>query len=756
MDRAAELQRLQEQRSRAQGKTERKRRQEGHDQASGHRSPLATPMRSITTIAKELAERPIDPVLLAEFQSARAARLLLTSRKEGESDKEPHMRRDSSPSRDRESSREESRSRQKKRKKKKKKHRKHKSSPSSNSDSNASSPDSPSSPRAKKRRRNKGERTDFKALIREVLEERKVDQPPPPPPQPRELPPPRQQAPQAPSAEGIVAQLVAALKIACAPPPVPLEKETNPSGLQPPAGFAEPEAAVVIPPEKAQILQFLRQQGIAVPENKRPSLEQRGLRSTQSLNADLTKDEQRRRVKSTEQRAQDILAFMCASDRGQARWPSPPPPVLPHRGASDEPPVEEEEQEVEPTGLPAIDVHRQRMAVIAYAPPGRCHPRHSGYATAVRLQRADYNDLGRWETDVTENEARNLGARGGDGVTARIRSIASSKVVDNTDAWQTANAAITTPRNTLKCSLALGAATEAASLATTEALELVNRLLKQAEATPVEEPAHKPLQRIAQKLATVRRRLQVAQTAHNYVQDASVAITDMSTRGLRAQVDSCRQHAISALFDANGTMSAEQKAAISRDVAECPFLPSSLFGGRLTENLSSVASQQEGVQHMQDVVQKLGGSLALVDTPLLPQASRPGRGAYRGGRGGSRGSQRGGPRRDSSFRSPVPAGRGANPETRGGMGGSRPGNAASNTQYASTTPAVASNSRRRDSRKRSQKKKHKRNKRRPGKPNAGEASKGGQKRSWDGGDGGAGGQKGNSSTSNPQNKRGRR
>ena len=414
---------------------------------------------------------------------------------------------------------------------------------------------------------------------------------------------------------------------------------------------------------------------------------------------------------------------------------------------------------MEPTGLPATDLHRQRMAVIAYAPPGRCHPRHSGYATAVRLQRPDYDGLARWETDVTEQEARAMGARGGDGVTARIRSIASNKAVDNTDAWQTANAAITTPRNTLKCSLALGAATEAASLATTEALEMVNQLLKQVAATPSEDPAHKPLLRTAQKLGSVRRRLQVAQQAHAYTQDAAVAITDMSTRGLRAQVDNCRQHAIKALFDAHGTMSAEQRAAVTRDVAECPFLPSSLFGGRLTQSLSSVASQQEGVQKMQDVVQRLGGSLAEVDIPLLPRASRPGRGAHRGGRGGSWGPSRGGPNKDSSFRSPAPAGRGANPETRGGRGGSRPGNAAStNTNSAanSSAPHTGGNRSWSKSKNKKRKRKNPKPKWKP-KPDAGAASKGGHKRPWDGfGDGGAGGQKGSSSTSNPQNKRGRR
>ena len=127
----------------------------------------------------------------------------------------------------------------------------------------------------------------MRSLIREIIEEQRVFQPPPL--QPRDLPPPVQQAPQVPATDTIVAQLVAQLQLACTPPPVPESgPDTTPSRLQPPTGFAEPEAAVVVPPEQAQLIQFLRRNGMAIPDNRKPSLAQSGLRSTRCNAASTT------------------------------------------------------------------------------------------------------------------------------------------------------------------------------------------------------------------------------------------------------------------------------------------------------------------------------------------------------------------------------------------------------------------------------------------------------------------------------------
>ena len=90
--------------------------------------------------------------------------------------------------------------------------------------------------------------------------------------------------------------------------------------------------------------------------------------------------------------------------------------------------------------------------------------------------------------------------------------------------------------------------------------------------------------RLQGEIAGAQRQARVAYDAAAYVLGAALANTDASARGLRTGLERCRTHCARAMFWLRNRVGKKGGSlAIEQAMLSLPFLPGSLFGGRLPQ-----------------------------------------------------------------------------------------------------------------------------------------------------------------------------
>ena len=269
-----------------------------------------------------------------------------------------------------------------------------------------------------------------------------------------------------------------------------------------------------------------------------------------------------------------------------------------------------------PVGLPLPATHRVQLQNLAYADTFKPN---SALASSVRVEASAYHTL-RFNTDVTDEEKKVLGdvsKKGKD----RVRQIVE-KNTHHKEPWGMAIESCVAPRASLKVGAAIGSANAAVRQASLEARDectVARRMLFETIEGLVEDGVLSKtgryksdladLRKVLQSFSKLDRRLEVADRGTAYVQEAALVNTDVAMRGLRTGLLQCRSHFTRAVFelDRGGKRSDQSKVWEDACLAQ-PFVPTSLFGGRLPHALREMQHRQKAYDELTSLVHGLGGA----------------------------------------------------------------------------------------------------------------------------------------------------
>ena len=347
-----------------------------------------------------------------------------------------------------------------------------------------------------------------------------------------------------------------------------------------------------------------------------------------------------------EDRAIEIRNFMCDLRRPTTdRWSIPETTDSSEYLALPKGPLPSVQEDAKPVGLPILPTHLEHLRRTAYAKDLK---QVSTLASTVHIQAEDFKCI-RFSTGVTEVEAKSLGAITGKGPERILNFCTKSK--DHKDPWGAAVASCIAPRTTLKTSMAIGSANAAITSARSEAsseceraselvADLIAGLVKDGILNAGDSDVQ-DMRTIIQSFSMIERRLNLIDQASEYIQEASLASTDASIRGLRTGLQQCRTHCTRAVFDLDsGQKQTDQAKVMEQTCLAQPYVPTSLFGGRLPHALHELRLRHHEFKQMNETVKDLGGG----HMPKLDLVIRQGQ-PFRGGRGG--GGRGGGQTRNS-------------------------------------------------------------------------------------------------------------
>ena len=362
-----------------------------------------------------------------------------------------------------------------------------------------------------------------------------------------------------------------------------------------------------------------------------------------------------------EDHAIEIREYMCDLRRPTAiRWPvahqsaepadylALPQGSLPHL-----------QEDAKPIGLPIPEAHRNHLRRLAYATSVK---QTSSLSATVMINSTDYKCI-KFSTAVTESEAKCLGAITGKGPDRILGMCTQSK--DHKEPWGAAVASCIAPRSTLKTGMAIGSANEAVTSAGQEAKEesvkarrllaTVSTNLLRAFPDDLDQNSTviQSLRNIRESMSKIERRMETVSHASKYITEAAMTVTDVSVRGLRTGLQQCRSNCTRAVFslDSGQKRSEKQAKAMELTCLEQPYVPTSLFGGRLPHALHELRHRQKDFAEMNQTVRELGGGhmpkfdlVAKQDQPFRRAPRYPKKKAWSNKRKGfqDRGRQQGG------------------------------------------------------------------------------------------------------------------
>ena len=270
------------------------------------------------------------------------------------------------------------------------------------------------------------------------------------------------------------------------------------------------------------------------------------------------------------------------------------------------------QEEVKPLGMPMLHAHREHLRALAYATA--CKPK-SLVAGTIMLEKPDFDCI-RFNTELTETESRALGAVAGKGP-ERVKALLT-KSRDHKDPWSAAIDSCHAPRATLRTGMAMGSANAAIATAGSEALkacDFARRTIDEVmqglvdEGTLAEDDGEvSTMHQVLLSICQIERRLKVIKHGTDFIQEAALASTDASMRGIRTGLEQARTHCTRTVFGLNSgpTRTAESKA-LEATCLNQPYVPTSLFGGRLPQALQELKQRQHEYTNMDNVVRDLGG-----------------------------------------------------------------------------------------------------------------------------------------------------
>lgn len=347
-----------------------------------------------------------------------------------------------------------------------------------------------------------------------------------------------------------------------------------------------------------------------------------------------------------EDRATAVRAYMCDLRRPAAeRWSVPESTETAEYLALPKGNLPTVQEDAKPVGLPILPSHMEHLRRTAYAKDLR---QVSTLASTVHISSEDFKCI-RFSTAVSDVEAKSMGAITGK-VAERIQNLCT-KSKDHKDPWGAAVASCVAPRTTLKTSMAIGSANAAILIAQAEArsecqigcdfiADMIAGLIKDGILGP-EDSDVQDLHTVIQSLSKIERRLFTIEKASEYIQEASLAATDASIRGLRTGLQQCRTHCTRAVFNLDqGHKRTDQAKAMEQTCLDQPYVPTSLFGGRLPHALHELRHRQHDFTAMHETVKELGGG-RMPHLDLVVRQNQPFRGRGGGaGRGQNRQSYR--------------------------------------------------------------------------------------------------------------------
>ena len=266
-------------------------------------------------------------------------------------------------------------------------------------------------------------------------------------------------------------------------------------------------------------------------------------------------------------------------------------------------------------------------------------------AGTVLLEKQDFECI-RFNTDITEVESRALGAVSGKGPD-RIKALLQ-KSKDHKDPWGAAIDSCHAPRATLRTGMAMGAANAAIATAGSEAAKAcafarhtINDVMQGLvdEGTLAEDDDEViNMHQVLLSVCRVERRLEVMKHGTDFIQEAALASTDASMRGIRTGLEQARTHCTRAVFGLDsGSRRTDQSKALQATCLNQPYVPTSLFGGRLPHALHELKQRQHDYTNMDGVVSSLGGG----HMPKFDLVTEYQRQPFRGRPGQARGTGRG-------------------------------------------------------------------------------------------------------------------
>ena len=346
-----------------------------------------------------------------------------------------------------------------------------------------------------------------------------------------------------------------------------------------------------------------------------------------TLQSEVLKEKIDSRKTRMEELANTARVFMMAPKRrADARW-ADCQSRSGEKPGDDEMEVDGSVQKAPSDGLPILKDHIVRLAKLMLTKKA---PVRSSLATTVRVRDDHYRNCCQFSTTVSDQECQALGSLTGKGP-EEIKKIIEK---DRPEDWSAAVTACDTPRTTLKLAMTTGAACDAAREANEESVSLLDSAYSHAqraldamavlgptgEAIPEIAAACQAIRTTQAELAGARRRCRVAAASASYAGGAALAATDASARGLRAGLERCRIHCARAMFRLR--VRAGKKggsSAIEQAMLALPYLPGSLFGGRLPHALQRLYEQQESVTSLGKLVASIGGRMPQLDIPPLRQ-----------------------------------------------------------------------------------------------------------------------------------------
>ena len=427
-------------------------------------------------------------------------------------------------------------------------------------------------------------------------------------------------------------------------PPAPFNGRAEvEEDLGPPAGYQLPPQQV--PMASKELWTSL------MPHKALPTMPLGPGKPLAKLNASLTKIEIAKRHGKMERYAERVREFMVNPARSTP-WVMPEPVEVSSSSSSEEDDEEDtrsrykvvKEAKLDGTGLPVLPSQAELLSRVMFAP----HISSSStYAPTVRVPKRDYTTMCQFNLDVAESEAYSLGAQeelGREIRGKRGKQLSAAKKValryQKLPAWKAAEKSVAGPRDALKCSFAVGSAAAAAAEATREATsELVSartkldafykNLMTLQDNAGGQLPQEWGLDPVSMydalaSIDRIERRLGIVDNATAYCGMAAEASTDSAARSIRHAVSDCRSIALCELLKSRP---GNKASIVERKVLAQPYVPSSLFGGRLSISLDQLCDHQHEVtRHQRTVTQAGAGSLPLFDVnaSILPQGSAGG------------------------------------------------------------------------------------------------------------------------------------